>query len=279
MTSVDPDDDMTFWTIVEYSNPDTHRWSVQVLQLNAPLPATPTDCLPATIAPGSSNVSVAVTGVSSSGSGFFDPGTGFARHLSAAVSGTGITVNSVSYTDATHLTLNVTAAGNAAPGTRTITVTNPDGQSVTSSGIFSVEGTPVIGLPTVQTDASTSITLSSAMLNGTITDNGGASIDHRAFFYRNGTNPPIQIDDSSITVSGSSFSAQLSGLSASTSYSYQAYAHNSSTSDNGAGAGWGFGQSVNFTTASPVPTVAAPVITPPGRNIPQESICEILHFH
>ena len=264
MTSVDPEDDMTFWTIVEYSNPETKQWSVQVLQLNAPLPATPTDCSPATIAPGSSNLSVAVTGVSSNGSGFFDPGTGFARHLTASVSGTGVTVNSVSYTDATHITLNVTAAGNAAPGARTITVTNPDGQSVTSSSIFSVEGTPVVGLPSVQTNAATSITLSSAMLNGTVTNDGGAAIDHRAFFYNDGVNPPIQIDDSSITVSGSNFSAQLSGLNATTTYSYRAYAHNSSASDNGAGAGWGFGQSVSFTTASPMPTVAAPVISPPG---------------
>jgi len=84
---------------------------------------------------------VVLTGTAVTGSGFFDPGPSFASRISAAVNGGGVTVNSVTYTDPTHLTLNVTVSGNAATGVRTISVTNPDGQAATSaSGIFSVSG-------------------------------------------------------------------------------------------------------------------------------------------
>jgi hypothetical protein len=84
-------------------------------------------------------VDVVVTGTSSNGSGFFDPGAGFPNRLQASVSGTGVTVNSVTFTDPTHITLNLTVANNATLSARTITVTNPDGQPVTSAALLTVE--------------------------------------------------------------------------------------------------------------------------------------------
>jgi hypothetical protein len=139
-TSLDPNDDMTMWTIQEFCNA-TNSYGVQVVKLLAPPPATPATCTPTSVVQGASNVSVVVTGTSTSGSGFFDPAgtcSTCSSHIAATVSGTGVTVNSVSYTDPTHVTLNLTVAAGAAAGVRDVTVTNPDGQAVTGTGILTV---------------------------------------------------------------------------------------------------------------------------------------------
>jgi hypothetical protein len=79
-----------------------------------------------------------VSGTSIDGSGFYDPGSNLPlpalpfSHISAIVSD-GVTVNSVTYTDPTHITLNISTVG-ASQGAKTITVNNPDGQSITSAG-------------------------------------------------------------------------------------------------------------------------------------------------
>ena len=139
-TSLDPNDDMTMWTIQEFCNA-TNSYGVQVVKLLAPPPATPATCTPTSVVQGASNVSVVVTGTSTSGSGFFDPAgtcSTCSSHIAATVSGTGVTVNSVSYTDPTHVTLNLTVAAGAAAGGRNVTGTNPDGQAVTGTGILTV---------------------------------------------------------------------------------------------------------------------------------------------
>jgi hypothetical protein len=142
--SLDPNDDMTMWTIQEFCD-SADSYGVRVVKLLAPLPATPTTCNPSIVTQGVSNIAVVLTGTSSSGSGFFDPGTSFPNHLSAAVNGGSVTVNTVTYNNRTNLTLNLTVAAGATTGARTITVTNPDGQSVTSaSGILTIAGLPEV---------------------------------------------------------------------------------------------------------------------------------------
>ncbi|MEP6664514.1 MAG: putative Ig domain-containing protein, partial [Verrucomicrobiota bacterium] len=131
-TSLDPSDDMTVWTIQEFCNA-ANSYGVQVVKVLAPPPAMPTNCAPATLLQGATNVNVNVTGFSTNGSGFFEPGTNFSNHITAAVNGGGVTLNSITYANPTNLTLNLTVAGNATPGTRTLSITNPDGQAVTSS--------------------------------------------------------------------------------------------------------------------------------------------------
>ncbi len=151
-TVLDSSDDMTIWTIQEYNNA-LNSWGVKVVRLLAPPPAAPASC-DRSVTAGSSSVNVVVTGTSSSGSGFYDGGSSFANHVAASVSGTGVTVNSVSYTDSTHVTLNLAVAANAAAGTRSITITNPDGQSVTSaSAILTIDASPA---PTITSIAPTS---------------------------------------------------------------------------------------------------------------------------
>ena len=136
-TVVDPSDDMTIWTFQEYAT-STSNWVVRAIQLKAPPPATPSSTNQS-VAQGAANVNITVTGTSSGGSGFFDPGSSFPNHISATVGGSGVTVNSVTFTSPTQIVLNVTVAANATAGARTITVTNPDGQAATSaSGILTV---------------------------------------------------------------------------------------------------------------------------------------------
>ncbi len=142
--SLDPNDDMTMWTIQEYCNA-TNTYGVQVVKLLAPPPATPTTASPATVNSGVPSQNIVITGTSVAGSEFYDPGAGFANRISATVTG-GVTVNSVTYTDPTHVTLNVSTVG-ATAGPKDVTITNPDGQSMTGTAVFTVTVPAVVPLP------------------------------------------------------------------------------------------------------------------------------------
>jgi plastocyanin len=88
--------------------------------------ATITTVTPSSIARGSSNVTVHVTG------------TGFATGIKAKFSGTGVTVKSTTFVDSAHLTLTVTVASTAATGLRTLTVTNTNGSKGKKAGALNV---------------------------------------------------------------------------------------------------------------------------------------------
>ncbi len=149
-TSLDPLDDMTLWTVQEFSNA-TNSWAVRVVKLIAPPPATPASASPASVAAGQSSVNVTIAGTQTSGSGFYDPGSNLRggvapfSHIGASVTG-GVTVNSVTFNSPTQITLNVSTVG-ATSGAQSITVTNPDGQTRTGNGILTVTGST--GVPTI----------------------------------------------------------------------------------------------------------------------------------
>ena len=155
-TVVDPTDNMTFWTFQEYSNGTggTSSWAVRVIKLRPPPPAIPANASPNVLATGLSSVIVNVTGTQTNGSAFFDPGPdsggpGYPNHIQAAVSG-GVVVNSVTYVDPTHLTLDLDTTS-ASPGSQSITITNPDGQSTTCSDALVVgNGSPPSVAPSPQ---------------------------------------------------------------------------------------------------------------------------------
>ena len=157
-TCLDPSDDMTMWTIQEYCS-STNIYGLRVAKLAAPPPATPASCSPATISTGQTGLSITLTGTQSSGSGFYDPGSGFTGRLAATVSG-GVTVSSITYNSpaSVTLTLNTTAAST---GAKTITITNPDGQALTSaSGILTLVTPPTItSLTTVNTSPTNAATV------------------------------------------------------------------------------------------------------------------------
>jgi hypothetical protein len=168
-TSLDPLDDMTMWTVQEFSNA-TNSWAVRVVKLIAPPPAIPAVAGPASVAAGQPSVNVTITGTSASGSGFFDPGSNLGggavpfSHIAASVTG-GVTVNSVRFDSPTQITLNISTVG-ATAGAQSVTVTNPDGQKSTGNGILTITGA---GNPTVS-----SVNPSALGQNGTrtVTVNG-----------------------------------------------------------------------------------------------------------
>lgn len=142
---VDPTDNQTMWAFADYAygTSTTDAWGVRAVKLLAPPPATPTSASPSSVAAGVSSTSVTITGTSSSGSGFFDPGSdpagpGFTNRLTASVSG-GVTVNSVTFTNATTVTLNISTVG-ASGGAKNVTITNPDGQQATGTLVFCIGG-------------------------------------------------------------------------------------------------------------------------------------------
>lgn len=156
-TSVDPLDDMTIWTTGEYCQA-TNSYAVQVAKLQAPPPASIADGPNSglyDVPSGQTSFNVTITGTSVSGSGFFDPGANLPspalpfNHISASVSGTNVTVNSVTYNSPTSITLNLNTVGatfsdpNLNPtSVRDLTITNPDGQSVTRTGIINILAPP-----------------------------------------------------------------------------------------------------------------------------------------
>ncbi len=137
-TTVDPEDDMTMWTIQEW-NHATNSYAMRATKLIAPPPATPASASPATVNSGQSSVNVTITGTQIAGSGFFDPGAAFAKRIAAAVSG--VTVNSVTYTNPTQITLNLSTVA-ATAGAKDVTITNPDGQSITAAGLITIAAAP-----------------------------------------------------------------------------------------------------------------------------------------
>ncbi len=133
---VDPDDDMTMWTIQQYCN-GNNTYGVQIAQLLAPPPAVPVSCDPPAVAPNVSSINVTINGSCIEGSGFFDPGAPFPDHISAHLGG-GIVINSVTYYSPSMIVLNIST--NSVPdGFYDVTVINPDGQRRTTAGLIQVD--------------------------------------------------------------------------------------------------------------------------------------------
>jgi hypothetical protein len=100
----------------------------------APPPATPSAVIRRRfprIRPGLINV----IGQQVAGSGFFDPGSGYAKRLDASIPG--VTINNIVYNGPTSVTLDVSTLG-ASTGSRNVTIVNPDGQSATGIGLLTI---------------------------------------------------------------------------------------------------------------------------------------------
>ncbi len=96
--------------------------------------------------------------------------------------------------------------------------------------------------PVVQTLVATEITSYSAILNGNVVSDGGATITARGFFYGTSADNLSQM----VTASGmdADFSTEISGLNSSTTYYFKAFATNAN--------GTSFGELKTFTTLTMV---------------------------
>lgn len=135
-TSLDPNDDMSIWTVQEYALATADRWGTYVAKLVAPAPALNNPA--GSGYRGTADVSLVLTG-----SKFYDPGAGYSNRLAVALTGgttNGISNYRVTYNDPTKVTVVFDIAADATLGARNVVLTNPDGQSVTVTNGFTVTG-------------------------------------------------------------------------------------------------------------------------------------------
>lgn len=126
-----------------------------------------------------------------------------------------------------------------------------------------------IDVPTVSTDAISSISMTGATLNGTIGDLGGDSVIDRGFAY--GPTGEYTATSSELgTFSIGSFTYDLSNLTCATTYHIRAYASNSTET--------GYGTDQTFTTnACPIPVIAQ-VQTNTGGGTVQSRIANLMRL-
>jgi hypothetical protein len=135
-TVVDPSDNMTMWTFQQYANA-TDRWAERAIQVKAPPPATPVSLSPIACNDTRTAVVTLTGSTNNNFSGFFDPGNdeggpGFTDHLAVQSSGN-VTVTDVQLISATEIRFAMNYAAAALGSQQTLTITNPDCQSVTFS--------------------------------------------------------------------------------------------------------------------------------------------------
>ena len=113
----------------------------------------------------------------------------------------------------------------------------------------------VITRPSLTTGSATNIGNTSVTLNATIDDDGGASILERHFDWGQSSDGSDFVDaTSNVSVSGNTFSYNLSGLEVNTTYYFRAWARNSQ--------GWSVGSINSFTTGAPLADPDLIVISP-----------------
>ena len=121
-------------------NPDGQSSSCDTCFAVTPAPrAASTGFTPAQRGPGLSNQRIDVVG------------TGFAPGVTVVVSGTEVTVNSVTYISSTKLQFIVSTAANAPLGAHDVTFANVDGGRSTCAGCFSITGPTLVSIATPST--------------------------------------------------------------------------------------------------------------------------------
>ena len=139
-TSVDPCDQQTFWTIQEYVD-SPNSWGVQVGRIPAPSAGDTFVDEPgvrrrrASLRPTRRSPRNLLLRLGLLGSRVWVA-------IAAAVDA-GVTVNSITYTDPTHVTLNVSTTG-ATADLHTVTITNPDGQTASAAVLVVSKASPTI---------------------------------------------------------------------------------------------------------------------------------------
>jgi VCBS repeat-containing protein len=116
------------------------------------------------------------------------------------------------------------------------------GGPLSATGLIFHAQTP----PTVSTGSATSITATSATLEGNVISDGGAGIIERGIEYRKASETDYQKKPSSGTTGGS-YNISLTALTSDTQYEYRAYAVNSR--------GTSYGEKKSFTTLTIPPSV------------------------
>jgi uncharacterized protein (TIGR02145 family) len=127
---------------------------------------------------------------------------------------------------------------NNIPYTYRVYAYNNVGNSLTYSNEFSITS---IGIPVLTTLPITSVSYTSAVSGGNISDNGGANVTTRGIVWDTNPNPNISLSTKTVNGNGNgTFNSNMSSLTPSTNYYVRAYATNSK--------GVGYGENISFTT-------------------------------
>lgn len=131
-TCVDPQDDLTIWTIQEYCS-EINQWGCYVDRILAGAPATAVKVVPSKVKANSTET-IKIKGMRPLGGGFYEPGEKYPNHLTVSIEDA--QVNSVNVISATELELNITTG--KSKGLKKIKIKNPDGQTYKSSHVFEI---------------------------------------------------------------------------------------------------------------------------------------------
>jgi hypothetical protein len=124
-SSLDPNDDMSIWTIQEYAtSTGANIWGTWTAELLSPPPTL--------VNPLATTCQGGVATIPLTGTGLYGPGPGFANRRSVQVSGAGVTVTTVIYNRPTNVAIDVSVDYGVALGPRDISLTNPDRQTATA---------------------------------------------------------------------------------------------------------------------------------------------------
>jgi uncharacterized protein (TIGR02145 family) len=133
---------------------------------------------------------------------------------------------------------NETGLTNGTSYTYRVYAYNAGGNSPTYSNEFTI--TPK-GVPVITTISVSSITTSSSISGGNVTDNGGSNVNSRGVIWSTNPNPTIVLPTKTSNGSGNdTFASNLTLLLSNTTYYVKAYATNST--------GTGYGNEISFTT-------------------------------
>jgi hypothetical protein len=253
-TVADSCDGITVWSLQQYVNA-TDSYALQVAKLvNAAAPPPPVSVVPALVPRDRTSINITVT---ASGAGALLDSS-LACRLGASIPG--VTVNSVTYLSPTSARLNISTTG-AAVGPRTITLTNPDGQSATSSSalltVVETSQAMAVDTPFNNTSVNTSFTVSGWAIDQSASSGTGVDTLH-IWAFPSGSNTgqflAVPTYGSARNDIGNSLGSQFtnSGFTANVSlapgqYLLLVYSHSTVTGE--------FGQVIghNITVTGPVP--------------------------
>jgi hypothetical protein len=136
------------WSLQQFVDA-TNSYALRAAKVQGAPPPTPVSVAPSTVQTGTPSINVVVTASGGSGAAFVTAPAGYACVATASIPG--VVVNSVTVNSPTQVTINISTA-NTPAGPKSVTVTNPDGQSATGASLLTVlGGTPTPPLGSVDT--------------------------------------------------------------------------------------------------------------------------------